>query len=282
MSAPRAPDAPPSAPPPPPPPPPRPAAAAQLPLPLPEAAAAYDPADLLEDESNAEAMAWLRRPADWPGGRLALYGPAAVGKTHMLRAAAAARGGWPVLRGPALRGPALRGGLPEIPAAAEAAGGLALDDADLAAEEAALLHLINLCAEGGLRLLLAGREAPARWPVRLPDLRSRLRGTATVGVRPAGEALLSALLAKHFADRQLRVDPALRAWLLARLPREAAAVAEAAARLDRAALAAGGRLTRALARAALAGLPDFGGEGAECDDSMAAPPPSSPRQPGLL
>jgi chromosomal replication initiation ATPase DnaA len=248
------------------------AAAAQLPLPLPDAAASYDPADLLEDASNAEAMAWLRRPADWPGGRLALHGPAAVGKTHMLRAAAA-RGGWPVLRGPALRG------LPEVPAGAP---GLALDDADLAAEEAALFHLINLCAEGGLRLLLAGREPPARWPVALPDLRSRLRGTAAVGVRPAGEALLSALLAKHFADRQLRVDPALRDWLLARLPREAAAVAEAAARLDRAALAAGGRLTRALARAALAELPGFGAGGAECDDSVAAPPPSSPRQPGLL
>ncbi|HYZ33390.1 MAG TPA: hypothetical protein VE684_14060, partial [Crenalkalicoccus sp.] len=69
--------------------------------------------------------------------------------------------------------------------------------------------------------------------------------------------------AKHLADRQLRLEPALQAWILGLLPREAGAVAEAAARLDRAAQAARGRLTRALVRAALAELaagPD--------DDSM--------------
>ena len=60
------------------------------------------------------------------------------------------------------------------------------------------------------------------------------------------------------------MDRALQDWLLARLPREAAAMAEAAARLDRAALAAGGRVTRALARAALAELPGFG-QGRGCD-----------------
>jgi len=239
----------------------------QLPLPLP-AEPSYDPADLLEDATNAEAMAWLHRPADWPGGRLALWGPPAVGKTHMLRWMAA-RHGWPVLAGPVLAG------LPEVPAGP----GLALDDADRPGEETALLHLLNLCAERGQMLLLAGREAPARWKVALPDLASRLRGMAAVAVQPPGDALLGALLTKQFADRQLRVEPSLQAWLLARLPREAAAVAQAAALLDRAALAHGGKLTRGLARAALAGLADFGT--AEDDDSMAISNPSSPAGVGL-
>ena len=118
----------------------------------------------------------------------------------MLRGLAAERG-WPVLDGTRLRG------LPELPEAG--AAGLALDDADCAPEEAALLHLINICAERGQRLLLAGREPPARWPVALPDLRSRLRATAVAAVRPPEDALLAALLRKHFADRQLRLDPAL-------------------------------------------------------------------------
>jgi hypothetical protein len=246
----------------------------QLPLPL-ASPAGCDPADLIEDAANAEALAWLRRPADWPAGRLALSGPPASGKTLLLRWAAA-RHGWTLLAGPALRG------LPELP---PDAAGIALDDADRAGEERALLHLINLCAEGRVRLLLAGREPPSRWPgVRLPDLASRLRGTAAVALRPPGDALLAALLAKHFADRQLRVDPALQAWLLARLPREAASVAEAAARLDRAALASGGRLSRPLARAALAGLPGFDG-GAEADatgDGSTVPEETaSPERPAL-
>jgi hypothetical protein len=73
----------------------------------------------------------------------------------------------------------------------------------------------------------------------------------------------------------------LQSWLLLRLPREAAAMVEAAARLDRAALAAGGRVTRALAREVLASLPGFG-EGGEDDDSMANQDLASTDTPMLL
>lgn len=245
----------------------------QLVLPLP-VGTRFDFAELLEDASNAAALAWLRRPAAWPGGRLALHGPAATGKTHMLRGLAA-RLDWPVMDGLGLRG------LPLPPAGA----GLVLDDADCAPEEEALLHLLNLAAERGQSLLLAAREAPARWPVALPDLRSRLRAMTAVAVRPPGDALLAALLRRHFVLRQLRVEQAVQDWLLARLPREAAAMAEAAARLDRAALAAGGRVTRPLARAALAELPGFGpfpDEAADDDDSMSVREADWPGTPTLL
>jgi len=228
--------------------------ARQLALPLP-ILTQYDPDALLADASNAEALAWLGTPESWPQGRLALFGPPATGKSHMLRSLAQRRG-WPVLEGPGLRG------LPAVPAGA----GLGVDDADCMAEEAALLHLLNLCAERRQLVLLAGRAPPARWPVVLPDLRSRLRAMTAVGVRPPGDGLLAALLRKDFARRQLRVEEGVQSWLLARLPREAVAVAEAAARLDRAALAHGGRVTRALARATLAELPGFG-----ADDESTAP-----------
>lgn len=238
----------------------------QLALPLPPRAS-HALADLLEDASNAEALAWLRRPAAWPGGRLAIFGGPATGKSHMLRGLAAAEG-WTVLEGPGLRG------LPALPAGA----GVVVDDADCLAEERALLHLLNSLAEGGQRVLLAGRAAPARWPVALADLRSRLRAITAVGLGPPGDALLAALLRRHFLGWQLRVDPGLQAWLLARLPRDAAAMAEAAARLNRAALAAGGPLTRPLARAALAELPGF----LHHDDSVAIATPGCLPAAGLL
>jgi len=238
----------------------------QLALPLP-AASPFEAEPVLADGSNAEALAWLARPEAWPQRRLALHGPAATGKSLMLRGLAGRRG-WPVLAGPALRG------LPEVPAGP----GLALDDADCMAEEAALLHLLNLCAERGQAVLLAGRAPPARWPVTLPDLRSRLRAMPAVGIRPPGDGLLAALLRRHFARRQLRVEDGVQAFLLARLPREAAAIAEAAARLDRAALALGGRVTRALARATLADLPGFGTD----DESMSGTADGCPPAPTLL
>jgi chromosomal replication initiation ATPase DnaA len=239
----------------------------QLPLPF-APHRSYAAEDLLPDTSNAAALAWLATPERWPLHRLALFGPEGVGKTHMLHATAN-REGWTLLEGPLLRG------LPPPPRA-----GIALDDADAVPDEAALFHLINLCAETGVPLLLAGREAPARWRVNLPDLVSRLRATAAVEVAPPSEDLLAALLEKHFADRQLRTDPGFRAWLLPRLPREAAAVAEAAARLDRAALAAQGtkqgRITRALARDCLAPLLD------EKDHYVTEPAPVSPTGGTLL
>jgi chromosomal replication initiation ATPase DnaA len=98
------------------------------------------------------------------------------------------------------------------------------------------------------------------------------------GIRPPSDALLAALLRRHFARRQLRVEEGVQAFLLARLPREAAAIAEAAARLDRAALALGGGVTRALARATLADLPGFGAD----DESMAVAETGCPPPPTLL
>jgi chromosomal replication initiation ATPase DnaA len=228
-----------------------------LPLPLPVVPSA-ERADLVEDASNAEALAWLDRPWDWPAHRLALFGPARTGKSHMLRATAAAQG-WRLLSGRALT----------TALALAPAAGTALNDAE-ASPEPALFHLINRCAEARAPLLLAAREPPARWKVALPDLASRLRATLAVGIGAPTDKLLAGLLAKHLADRQLRIAPEVQEYLLARLPREAAAIAAAVAARDSAALAEGVTITRPFARAVLGSL--FG----EDDDSVAEAPDGSP------
>lgn len=233
----------------------------QLLLPLPVAPSA-DRADLVEDVSNAEALAWLDRPWDWPLHRLALFGPPRTGKSHMLRAAAAAQG-WRLLEGRALT---------TALALAEAPG-TAVDEAE-AAPEPALFHLINRSAETGAPLLLAAREPPARWRVALPDLASRLRATLAVGIAAPSDTLLGALLAKHLADRQLRLGPEVQAFLLARLPREAAAIAAAVAALDAAALARGAAITRPFARSVLAAL--LGDDDGPVTDEPDGSPPGGP------
>jgi chromosomal replication initiation ATPase DnaA len=210
--------------------------------------AEYAPEDFLPAASNEAARIWLARTPDWPFGRLALCGPAGCGKTHLLHVWCGREN---ALR---LSGPELRG-LPEF----SAGGGIALDDADLA-DEIFLLHLINAAAEAGRALLLAGREAPARWAVRLADLASRLRATTPAQILPAEESLLRALLARLLAERQLAVPEAVQDWLLLRLPRSQGAIREAAARLDRAALATGGGVTRALAATVLASFPAEDGD----------------------
>ena len=202
----------------------------------------YAAEDVLAAPFNAHALAWLGRTPSWPGGRLAVWGGAGCGKTHLLHVWAR-RTRAVLLKGPLLRGP--DGLPPDWPL--RPGGPVAVDDADEAAEEGALLHLLNDAAEGGRPVLLAGREPPARWPARLPDLGSRLRATVAVEISPPDDAALRALLARLLSDRQLRIPEGVQDWLLARLPRTPAAMREAACRLDRAALAAGGGVTRALA-----------------------------------
>lgn len=205
--------------------------------------------DFIAAPSNEEARAWLGRTAGWPAGRLALYGEAGCGKTHLLQLWSERHGAL-LLDGPTLRR------LPEIGSAPT----IAVDDADAVPDETALLHLVNLAAEMRRPLLLVGRPAPARWRVKLPDLASRLRAMTAVAVRPAEDPLLRALLARLLSERQLVLGETLQDWLLARLPRHPAALREAAARLDRQAMASGGRVTRAMAAGLVTAIGDAGCE----------------------
>lgn len=215
----------------------------QLALPFPEEQD-YAADDFCAAPSNALALRWLERPADWTAGRLVLWGDAGCGKTHLLHI-------WARRQDAML----LRGALPLPPflAGALAPGSLAIDDADLVAEEAALLHLLNSAAGAGQPVLLAARLPPGRQAFRLADLASRLRASETVEIRAPEDELLAALLARLTAERQLRLTPAVQNLLLDRLPRTPAALREAVARLEHAA-ANGCRLTAALAAGLLADL----------------------------
>jgi len=198
----------------------------------------------LRGEANAQALAWLECPQNWPGGRLAIHGDAGTGKTHLIHLFMAQHGA-ALLAGHAMRG------LPPSPQTP-----LAIDDADLVAEPESLLHALNAAAEAGFPVLLAARTPPSRWPATLPDLDSRLRAIHAVGLGQPDEALLNALLARLIAERQMRVEEGVQKYLLARLPRNCAAIREAAARLDRASLSAGTRVTQKLAGVIAAELQD--------------------------
>ena len=213
----------------------------QFPLPL-AYREHYRPDSFWLAPSNEEARAWLDRTGEWPNGRLALWGEAGSGKTHLLHIWAD-RFGATLLDGQALHG------LPDLPAA----GGIAIDNAD-AADQTALFHLLNAAAEAGLPVLLAARSAPSRWPISLPDLATRLRAITAVGIGRPDDAQLRLLLARLFADRGIKVADTVQSWLLLRLPRSPGTLREAVARLDQAALARGGAVTRPLASEVLADL----------------------------
>lgn len=207
-----------------------------MPLPFPHAPR-FDRMAFFEAPSNLQAVSLLAKPQAWPQHRLAVWGNAGSGKSHLLDRWARHH------RATRLSGEALAH---EDLALEPPTGPLAIDDADLAAERP-LLHVLNAASEAGFSVVIAGRAAPARWDTHLPDLDSRLRATLAVEIRPADDDLLRALLAALLADRQLPVPETVQEFLLRRLPRTPAALREAAARLDHLALASGGRINRAMA-----------------------------------
>ncbi len=197
-------------------------------------------ADFLVSDCNAAALGWIERWPDWPAHALVLYGPEGCGKSHLAHLWCE-RAGVRLISGRELT-------RWEPPSASP---GIAVDDADRASE-IALLHLYNSCAEAGAGLLVVARNAPAAWSIALPDLASRLRAAPAIGVARPDDALIAAVLVKHFADRQLRVMPAVIAYLVRRMERSFAAAAAMSARLDQLALAEGRPIGLALARRALA------------------------------
>src|SRR5215469_5932383 len=196
-------------------------------------------ADFLVAPCNESAIGWLDRWPAWPGPALALYGPAGSGKTH-LGEVWRSRSGAVSIAADALSAPAV----PLLLGMAKAA---LVDDADRADEEA-LLHLYNLLAERMGHLLLVAQQPPARWGIRLADLRSRLLAAPAVAVEAPDDALLGAVLVKLFADRQLAVSEDLIAYLLPRIERSFAAAQKIVAALDEAALAGQRAVTVRLAR----------------------------------
>ncbi len=212
-------------------------AAAQLALDL-----AFRPAlgagDFVVSDSNRDAVAWVDRWPDWPGRVLAIHGPAGCGKTHLAHV-------WQARSQAQF--------LSVADAAQLTPGAAVILDWSVATdlsrdEQVALFHVLNRLRELEGSLLLLSQTPPARWPVALPDLASRLAAIPAIAVEAPDDRLLAAVLTKHFADRQLSVGDEVIAYLVLHIERSFDAAARSVAAIDRAALSSRRRVTLPLVR----------------------------------
>ena len=217
----------------------------QLPLAL-AYAPQYGRDAFMAGASNAAALRLIESWPDWPSPVVLVSGQTGSGKTHLAHIWAE-HAGARILEGAGL-GIAT---LPEI----EAGGALVIEDVDAGTvPEAALFHLINRAKELGASLLMTAREPADRWPVSLPDLRSRLRLATPAVLGEPDDELLRKVLVKLFADRQLIVDSQVIDYLIVRMERSLSFAVLLVRALDSAALAAGRSITRPVAAAVLTEL----------------------------
>jgi chromosomal replication initiation ATPase DnaA len=210
----------------------------QLPLPL-DAAPRFGREDFLVGRANEAAFAQIARWPHWLAAAAILVGPEGSGKSHLAAIFAQASGARQ------LRADHLD---PEAVPALAKTRALVLEDADrFPPDEVALFHLLNLARETGLSIVMTARVAPDRWGIRTPDLLSRLRLQPLLELAEPDDAMLGALIVKHFADRQINVEASVVTYAMARIERSYAAVQALVAALDRESLVRKKPVTRALA-----------------------------------
>lgn len=221
-------------------------------LPLPVTLADYATFDNFVEGSNATAVAALRDIGSEAGHALWLFGPHAVGKTHLLQALCASD-----TQATYLPAAELARLSPAILEGYERFSRVCIDDvtrlAGDAAWEKALFRLYNALADAGGMTVLASRDNPRAAGLSLPDLASRLRSGQIFHLQPLGdEHIIEALTLR--ADRrgfELPVDTGR--YLITHYRRDLASLCELLDRLDLAVLATRRRITVPFIKDVLAG-----------------------------
>jgi chromosomal replication initiation ATPase DnaA len=199
--------------------------------------------DFLLSASNAAAISLVDGWPRWSHWAAVLVGPEGAGKSHLVNV-------WRT-RSRAECFDAAH--LDETAVAAlERMRAVAVEDIDRGiVDETTLFHLLNLARQLQATVLLTSRAGPGEIDIVLPDLRSRLRALPLVHIDRPDDELLSGLLVKLFADRQLAVEPHVVAYLARHIERSTEAAQRIVAAADRLSLESKRRVTRAIAQSAL-------------------------------
>ena len=194
---------------------------------------------------NAAAVAALECSlADAAAPWVFLAGPEGSGKTHLLIAACQGAGERTAQYLPLAR---LGDAVEDALLALDAHDVVCIDDVHAIAgrrgAEIALFDAYNRARANGATFAFAARQAPARLPLELPDLASRLSSCTQFVLRPLGEDARRAVVRARADQRGFELDDAVLEFLFRRYPRDLGAMLELLDRLDRESLAAQRRIT---------------------------------------
>lgn len=182
-----------------------------------------DERDFIVSDANSTAVRHLEHWSLWPVMATVLTGPRKSGRSLLGRIFAAKT------------------------------GGRFVDNADTQDEER-LFHAWNAAQADHKPLLLAADLPPARWKIKLPDLRSRLLASPHIEIENPDFPLMTGLVEKLLHVRGLVAKPEVVRYVVPRIERSYIGVGRIVDALDEAALARRRPITMAVAREALAAI----------------------------
>lgn len=213
----------------------------QLPLDLPDAEPSYEPSRFSRSEANEAgwktAHAWLR--SDEPA--LIICGPEGSGKTHLAHVIA-----HQAAEAVFIDETAFSAG--DMPSSFAVVQGLPPASAHR------FLEAFENAAVADARMIFIGQGHPSNWALGLKDLRTRLEAMPRAVLNEPDEALIRAVIAKGFADRQVRVEEKIIDYSAQRLPRTFAAAHAFVALADQKALEERRKITTPLVQKLLDNL----------------------------
>lgn len=214
--------------------------------------------DLIVSASVALAADLVDRWPDWPGRIAILYGPKGCGKTHLAEIWKNAADACTLDMKDMAIEDAMR---------AASAGSVILDDLDPdAIDETSLFHLVNAVTQNDNYMLVSARRHTATWQFSLADLASRISAATVVEIGPPDDDLLTQVIVKLFADRQITAEAKVIDYMMVRMERSLAVAHEIVDAMDQLALARGTRITRKLAAEVL-GAHNNPGQNARAQDA---------------
>ncbi len=175
--------------------------------------------DYLVSPCNQNAVNLIEQWPNWPYFALCIYGPTGCGKTHLANVFAgifAQKTNFPY-RIPFIRAEQLN--LAKVRNNFENCKCLVIENLEKLINETDLFHIYNMYRDEGGFILFTSEQAPARLNISLPDLRSRLNIVPTTEINFPDNQLLSALLIKLFADRQIIPSPEIINYMLNNMQR---------------------------------------------------------------
>lgn len=177
--------------------------------------------DFLVSPANAQAVQQLERWATWPVMAALIVGPRKSGRTLLARVFSAKT------------------------------GAAIIDNAESVAE-AEIFHAWNQAQALHKPLVIVADAAPPEWPVRLPDLRSRLGATPVLRIDLPDDVLVHDLLVHLLERRRLDARPEVIRWLARRIERSYVAILMVVEALEQESWRRGsGRLSIPVAKATL-------------------------------
>lgn len=175
--------------------------------------------DFMVSKCNFEAFKMVDSWPEWPFFAICLYGPSGCGKTHLSRIFSDRVA---VLTNHPYKIPSIKAAHLSMETPFELFKQnhcLIIEDLNEKINEEALFHLYNLYRNEGGSILLTAPKAPARMKFSLPDLQSRLNIIPSIEINEPDDDMLSALIVKLFADRQLIVSPEIITYMIKNMKR---------------------------------------------------------------